>query len=543
MKTWLGNLHMTKKLFVAPITAILFLVIFGLVSYMGFFRQKTALDDIVNNRFRNYRSSAGIITDLKGVHANIYKLMSWITSNYEKAKIDSFTEEQYAMLKKVTADVQEVVKSPNLTKVEKEHFAKTLDHLSNYTDLIRQVLAQDISTASILMGQTDDFFQEISKNLNDLIALENKLTNDQYSSAGNTFKMVLIISALVFLAAVILSLGIALIMKSIILTPIHKTIEVIEFVAQGDLTQRIDVNSHDEIGEMATHFNAFAEKLHQAIMQVAESSNRVLSAANMLDGATEHMAAGVEQAAMKVNSVASASEEMSKTTSEIAQNCVVAAKSSEQANSSANTGEAIIQGTITVMNRISDRVKDSAAIIKDLGTRSDQIGEIIGLINDVADQTNLLALNAAIEAARAGEQGRGFAVVADEVRKLAERTSNATKEISTTIQAMQTETKRAVSSMEDGVNEVAQGTIEAAKSGEALKDILQQINKVGMEINQIAVASEEETAATDEIANSIQQISEVMQDTAKKIQENAGASAQLVSLSMELQTMVGQFRL
>ena len=223
---------------------------------------------------------------------------------------------------------------------------------------------------------------------------------------------------------------------------------------------------------------------------------------------------------MQVNSVATASEEMSKTSSEIAQNCVTAVRSSDAANHSVTTGEAIIKQTITVMNRISDRVKESAEVIKSLGTRSDQIGQIVGLINDVADQTNLLALNAAIEAARAGEHGRGFAVVADEVRKLAERTSHATKEISDTIKAMQTETKKAVSSMEEGVNEVGIGTTEAAKSGEALAEILGQINKVAAEINQIAVASEEETATTNEIASSIQQISQVMQETAQTIQEN-----------------------
>ena len=152
-------------------------------------------------------------------------------------------------------------------------------------------------------------------------------------------------------------------------------------------------------------------------------------------------------------------------------------------------------------------------------------------------------MNAAIEAARAGEHGRGFAVVADEVRKLAERTSDATKEIRGTIQSMQSETKKAVVSMEDGVNDVGQGTIEAAKSGEALKDILHQINKVTSEINQIAVASEEETATTNEIASSIQQISQVMQETSKRIQGNAEASAKLANLSKTLQEMVGQFRI
>jgi len=543
MKQWLGNLKMARKLLISPFTAIIFLLIFGIVSYVGFFRQKSALDDIVNNRYKHYQASANILIDLREVHSNVYKLMSWISSNYDSKQIQSFTEEQYATLKKVGDTIQQIVKTSVLTKEEKERFAQTSEQIPKYQDLVRQVLAQDVATASILMNQTDDLFQVMTKNLNELLALETKLSSAQYSSAGNTFKMVLIVSALVFLAAIVFSFGITLVMKSIILAPITDTIHVIEDVAQGDLTRRINIVTDDEIGGMAKQFNAFADKLHTTISQVAESSNEVLSAANTLDTATTYMATGVEEAAMQINSVASASEEMSKTTSEIAHNCVVAVKSSEQASSSANTGQAVIEETIRVMNRINDRVKESAEVIKNLGIRSDQIGEIVGLINDIADQTNLLALNAAIEAARAGEQGRGFAVVADEVRKLAERTSDATKEISETIQAMQTETKKAVSSMEEGVNEVAAGTSEAAKSGSALEEILLQINKVTSEINQIAVASEEETSATDEIAANIQQISIAMQETATRIQDNAKASSQLADLSKKLQAMVGQFRL
>ena len=543
MKAWLSNLQMTKKLLVSPVVAILCLAIFGGVSYWGFFRQKAALDDIFNTRFKYYQSAAGIATGLKEVHGNIYKLLSWIGSNYEKGRIDKFAEEQFDTLKKVTAEVDAKTKATNLTKAEKERFQSTAAQLAKYNEALKQIVGLDVATASMLMTQADDVFQGISKDLDELLKLENKLSKDQFDSSGKAFTVVLIISAIVFLAAIILPFGISMLMRAIILAPINKTVETIESFAQGDLTKRIDVTSQDEVGEMAKHFNAFAEKLHDTIKQVAKSSNEVSAAANTLDSATEHMATGVEEAAMQVNSVATASEEMSKTTSEIAQNCMTAAKSSEKANESAGTGEVIIQETIQVMNRISQRVKDSSDIIRNLGARSDQIGQIVGLINDVADQTNLLALNAAIEAARAGEHGRGFAVVADEVRKLAERTSDATKEIGDTIRAMQSETKKAVSSMEEGVNEVGQGTLEAGKSGEALKEILHQINKVTSEINQIAVASEQETATTNEIAVSIQQISMVMQETAQRIQDNAGASAQLAGLSKELQRMVGQFRI
>ncbi len=543
MKNWLSNLQMTKKLLISPLTAIFFLLIFGLVSYAGFFRQKAALDDIFQIRFKYFQSTADMVTSLKEIHGNFYKILNWVGSNYDQKKIDAFTEQQFATLKKVTAEIETNTKSASLTKDEKAYFQSAANQLGKYQEAIKQTVGLDQATASMIMTQADDQFQIIDKNLGELLTLENKLSKDQYVSSGKTFATVFFISVLVFFAAVILPFVISIIMRAIILAPINKTIEVIESVARGDLTKRIDVASKDEIGVMATNFNTLTEKLHSAITQVAKSSNDVSSAATDLDTAAEHMATGVEEAAMQVNSVAAASEEMSKTSSEIAHNCVMAARSSEKANASASAGEVIIQETIQVMNRINKRVQESAEIIRGLGARSDQIGEVVGLINDVADQTNLLALNAAIEAARAGEHGRGFAVVADEVRKLAERTSNATKEIRETIQSMQTETKKAVVSMKEGVNDVGQGTAEAAKSGDALKDILRQINTVTSEINQIAVASEEETATTDEIASSIQQISQVMHETAKRIQQNAEASAQLANLSQELQGMVGQFKI
>lgn len=348
------------------------------------------------------------------------------------------------------------------------------------------------------------------------------------------FASVLIIGGCMIAAGVVMS-------RSIV-SPIKKTVTVMKEISKGDLTLRIEASSNDEIGDMAKHFNTFVETLHTALKKVAESSNNVSSEAMLLDSAAEQMASGIEQASAQVNSVAAASEEMSSTSSEITQNCVMVAKGSENANDSAMSGASIVQETIVVMNHINERVKESASIIKKLGTRSEQIDEVIGLINEIADQTNLLALNAAIEAARAGEHGRGFAVVADEVRKLAERTTEATREIGSTIQAMQVETKNAVVSMEEGVVEVEKGTDEAAKSEGALKDILSQVGTVTSEINQIAVAIEQQTATTNEISGSIQQFSSLMHDMSKRVQDNANAASHLANLSKDLEGLVGQFR-
>ena len=341
----------------------------------------------------------------------------------------------------------------------------------------------------------------------------------------------------------VLMITMGIFMTRSLVQPIRNTTNVIKDVSKGDLTRKIIIEHEDEIGEVGRDFNTLVDALYGVISKVAENSDGVSSAATLLDSSALEMANSIEEAAMQVNSVATASEEMTTTSSEIAQNCIEVAKSSEKASTSATAGEEIIKKTVQVMNAINEKVKESSDIIKGLGAQSEQIGHVTELINDIADQTNLLALNAAIEAARAGEHGRGFAVVADEVRKLAERTMKATGEIGNNIKTMQTETKKAIISMDEGVKEVDLGTGEVSKSRNALRDILQQANNVSREINQIAVASEQQTATTNEIAGNIQQIANVIQHTAQRILGNASTASQLANLSKNLKKLVGGFKL
>ena len=546
MMRYLLDLKMHKKLFLAPGIATIFLIVFALTSYSGLTSQRKAINDIFNYRFAGYQTAASMLNDISNVHANIYRVMSWGNAKYDEKKIESLGKEQLELVGGVTAMVEKTLKSSQTTSEEKKIYQVCREQLAEYTKAIAGVLdlaTADVNTATMLMGTADDKFQILNKHLQDLLLLENRLAKDEYVLSVKSFSRILIVFGGVLIASVLLSLLVSVTMTRIILTPINKTVSVIEDIAKGDLVKRIDVAGRDEIGTMAERFNAFIDKLHATIMQVAESSKQVASAAVTLETSTEQMAAGVEEVVAQVNSTATASEQMSMTSGEIAQYCIRAAKSSEKANSSAGMGEDIMRETVRLMNQINQRVKKSAEIIKSLGARSDQIGEVVGLINGIADQTNLLALNAAIEAARAGEHGRGFAVVADEVRKLAERTTGATKEIGKTIQAMQRETKSAVVSMEEGVIEVEEGTAEAAKSGEALHDILEQIGTVTSEVNQIAVAAEEQTATTNEMANNVREISKVINETSDRIQDNSNAASQLAGLARDFEGLVGQFRL
>ena len=341
----------------------------------------------------------------------------------------------------------------------------------------------------------------------------------------------------------VLAIACGILMSRCISRPLREKVLFAEAVASGDLTHTLHVDRNDEIGSLAKALNTMSGELRAVINKMVDTSNTVSAAANQLSGASLQMATGTEEVAAQTATVAVASEQMSATATEIAKNCIRAAESAKHANDTALHGEGVVEETISVMSRISLRVNESSQTVETLGSRSEQIGEIIGTIEDIADQTNLLALNAAIEAARAGDQGRGFAVVADEVRALAERTTKATREIGSMIKAIQDETRGAVSSMVEGVREVETGTNEAAKSGDSLKEILNQINSVAMEVSQIASAAEEQTATITEISGNMSQITEVVHETARGAQESAESARQLAGMARELQDLAGHFKI
>ena len=326
-------------------------------------------------------------------------------------------------------------------------------------------------------------------------------------------------------------------------TRIIRVANTMSRIADGDLTTQLKIYANDEIGELGKSINRMVLSLDTMITSITKTASELASSSNILYGISEQAASSSEEVAAQAGTVVTACEEMVSTSGGIAQNCNIAAESSRQGSDLVTEGVSVVQETVAGMNRITERVKETAATLERLGSRSDQIGEIVGTIEDIADQTNLLALNAAIEAARAGEQGRGFAVVADEVRALAERTTKATKEIAQMIKAIQNETTGAVTSMEEGVKEVERGTQDAAKSGRALDHILSQINAVSMEINQIATAAEEQTATTTEITSNIQQITEVVQLSASCSHDSADAAKELLAQAEELQRLVGRFTL
>ncbi|WP_447972144.1 methyl-accepting chemotaxis protein [Nitrospira sp. Kam-Ns4a] len=334
-------------------------------------------------------------------------------------------------------------------------------------------------------------------------------------------------------------------LRLIVLKPLASMTAISRDIAEGegDLTKRVPVSGRDEIAELGSWFNVFIEKLQGMIGKVAQVTDKVASAAVQLSATAEQMSKGAESLTARTTQTATAVEEMTATVGEVAQHSGKAAAMAQETVQTAKSGREVVTNTVAGMQQIADAVTQSAAIIAALGKSSDQIGEIVRVIEDIADQTNLLALNAAIEAARAGEQGRGFAVVADEVRKLAERTTKATKEIGDMIRHIQQDTKGAVASMEEGTQKVTSGVALVNRTGEALARIAEMVTGTADMIRQIAVAAEEQSAATQQIAKDMETVATVTRETASGATESAKASHDLSQLATELRMLIDQFTL
>ncbi|TGU70324.1 methyl-accepting chemotaxis protein [Geomonas terrae] len=355
-------------------------------------------------------------------------------------------------------------------------------------------------------------------------------------AAGRTIGALLVLG-------LVLALVLGVTITRMITRPLDKAVKVANQLAEGDLTVEVMVDSKDETGQLQAAMGHMVANLRELVSQTVHISSSIASASTQLQGTSAQIATGAEEVASQTGTVATGSEEMAATSADIARNCVLAAEASRQSTESAQGGAKVVQETITGMGEIADRVRNTSKTVEALGVRSEEIGDIVGTIEDIADQTNLLALNAAIEAARAGEQGRGFAVVADEVRALAERTSKATKEIGAMIKAIQGETREAVRAMDEGVKEAEKGAVSSQRSGEALEDILRCISEVSLQVSQIATAAEEQTATTTEVTSNIQQITDVVHHTARGAEETAMAAAQLAQQAEELQQLVSRFKL
>lgn len=378
------------------------------------------------------------------------------------------------------------------------------------------------------------------KTLRALIDVNAKIAEELDAATDIAARSSVNLIIVLLVGGVLLSLGLGIFISRMIANPVN---ELINNIDNADLNNQFNSTRKDEIGGLQRSFDKFVVSIKETLLQVSEASSAVASASTEISSSTEQMAAGAQEQSSQASEVATAVEEMTKTLGETNGNIRKVADGAKEAKDSANAGGTVVEDTIKGMKKISEVVNQSAQQVKVLGASSEKIGEIVGVINDIADQTNLLALNAAIEAARAGEQGRGFAVVADEVRKLAERTSKATKEIASMIKQIQADTNQAVVSMDKGTEEVGKGITLAEQAGQMLLGIVGNAESVADMVGQIAAASEQQASASEQISKNVEAISTVSQESASGVQQIAKTAEDLNRLTENLQQLLEKFNL
>ncbi|MBU5635316.1 methyl-accepting chemotaxis protein [Geomonas sp. Red69] len=548
----LANLRIGTRLFILFNTVLLFIVLIGAASYWSMSRMQSHVSDLTSNRGAlqdNSQLALAHINMMRRYEKDLFLNMG------DPAKMAGYQKkwnDTLGKLNRLVDSSQKLVSAPGYPSAarDQECLAAMRRDIDAYATGFRKVAGRVAAGEIITPQDANKAIEEYKTATHDSEALsirfadnmekEMDATTQQAVSTSHRLK----VSILLFSgAAAFIAWLLGYLAARSITVPLAKLVLVAQSIARGDLGCEVAVTSRDETGELTAAVQTMAQNLRRIIGEVADHAAQVAAAAAQMHGTAERIAGGAERVAVQTGAVASAGEEMSATSSEIASNSQLAAQGAHNAAEAAQAGAAVVENTVTVMAQIAAKVQESARTVESLGQRSDQIEAIIGTIEDIADQTNLLALNAAIEAARAGEQGRGFAVVADEVRALAERTTKATHETGEMIKAIQRETREAVDAMEQGVRQVEAGTSEASGSGGALREILQQVSSVALQVQQIAVAAEEQSATNEEIADRMQQITLVVQETSQGAQDSVTAAALLNRNAEELQQLVRQFRL
>lgn len=368
---------------------------------------------------------------------------------------------------------------------------------------------------------------------------EQTATQDMREQRHNAYLLL----ASIALLAIVIGLFAAISITRIITVPLRRTVQLAQRVAAGDLSQPAPANVRgDELGQLQLAMQGMTDSLRTLIGRIGGGVAQIAASAEQLSAVTAQTSAGVQNQRMETEQTATAIHQMAATVQEVARNAEQASLAARQADDEARQGEAVVRQAIDEIGRLAGEVEQSGRGIEALNAESGRIGGVLEVIRTVAEQTNLLALNAAIEAARAGEQGRGFAVVADEVRALAQRTHESTKEIETLIASLQHLAQQAVEQMGSS-RALTQNTVELSEqAGAALGRITGAVSTIEQMNQQIAAAAEEQGAVAENISESVTRVRDIGERSAEASEQTAGASAELARLGGELQGLVRQFR-
>lgn len=519
--------------------------------------------------------SVTLLGTMNGDVSDVERLVLNMIVENRSSQFTSILESYTALLEKIEverAQYQALIQSDEEQKLYEEFSANYDTFIAQMPTLIQAAQNNQMQQSQELHRAAYPSWETANNAIMTLIQLDNKrateMTSVTVDRAASASTVIISLSAV----AIVLAALIAVLLGRMIATPLKRVQQAAERIAEGDLTgEAIKVRGRDEIGALATSFNSMTLNLRELIQSVASSSELVAASSEQLTASAEQNKMASEQIAATVQETAAgtvrqvdiaetssqAMQEMSLGAEQIAERAQTVATSAAEAAHKSESGNQAIRQAISQMDSIRESVTSMSGVVKELGTRSEEIGMITSDITAISSQTNLLALNAAIEAARAGEAGRGFAVVADEVRKLAEQSSESAKRITELVSLIQADTSSAIEAADANDREVYKGIEMVSAAGEAFEDILEAVGKVAGDIEEVSAGAEEMSASTTEILHYVNQsstiageassgmteVSAATQEQLASMEEIASSSSSLSETAEQLYTNVNRFKI
>lgn len=553
----MNSLSIKTRLIVLVAVALLALAVVGFAGIYGMGKGKSAVRELGGNQLPSTVSlmdmSRGQL-DIKVQNRNALLLESRSDAQKKFSELLDARKAIYARIDKAWKTYEplpQVAEAGEHWKVIQQEWPEwqkgneeldtLLRDLSNNTSLERQ--HELIHTYVTVIEKNVKRSTLTQKALDKLIEINQRIGAEAYKSSEAAMNESSTLIYAIAAAALIVVGGLAAYLVRSIMAPLdamRQTILSIE--SNNDFTRRVETRGRDEIGQTVEAFNRLVGRVQGSLQQILHSVNDVSGSAHTLSSSSRQVATGSAHQSEAASSMAAAVEEMTVSIGHVSDNAREALSLSQSSGELSREGGTIIGSAVSDMKEISEMVDHTAGAITALGEQSNQISAIVQVIKEVADQTNLLALNAAIEAARAGEQGRGFAVVADEVRKLAERTTNSTGEIAAMIDKIQGSTRDAVESMDRVVKKVAIGKDLVTDAGERIEQIQQSTAQVAVAVNEISGALREQSTASQNIARSVESVAQMADENSASSTQTANSAQDLETLSMQMRETVNQFK-